>query len=92
VNTDDTTEFDQEKYFENPTYDGTNMIRVNNTPGGQGVYKVPVLPVAIRQHQAASSGAATYDAVNTTTVAFPKPAGKQPTYDVLDRGKINSKI
>jgi hypothetical protein len=91
VNTDDTTEFDQEKYFENPTYDGTSMIRVNNTPG-QGVYKVPVLPVAVRQHQATSSGPATYDAVNTTTVAFPKPAGKGQTYDVLDRGKINSKL
>ena len=94
MNTDDTTDF-AEKYFENPTYDGTSMIRVHSTPG-QGVNRVPVLPVALRQHQQASSQAAlsgasttTYDAVNT---AFPKAASNGQTYDVLDRGKINSKL
>ena len=94
VTTDDTTDF-TEKYFENPTYDGTSMIRIHSKPS-QGVNRVPVLPVAVRQHahqqassQAAFSGAGTtYDAVNT---ASPKAAGNGQTYDVLDRGKINSK-
>ena len=92
VTTDDTTDF-VEKYFENPTYDGTSMIRIHSTPG-QGVNRVPVLPVAVRQHQQASSQAAlsgagtTHDAVNN---ASPKAAGNGQTYDVLDRGKINSK-
>ena len=93
VTTDDITDF-AEKYFENPTYDGTSMIRIHSKPS-QGVNRVPVLPVAVRQHQQASSQAAlsgagtiTYDAVNT---ASPKAAGNGQTYDVLDRGKINSK-
>ena len=81
MSTDD-TEF-EEKYFENPTYDGTSIIRLHGTPG-PGVYKVPVLPIAARQSQAFPG--AIYDAVNTTS---PKVAGKGQTYDVLDRGKIN---
>ena len=78
----DSTEF-EEKYFENPTYDGTSVIRLHSAPR-PGVYGVPVLPVAARQPQAFPGP--TCDAVNTTS---PKVAGKGQTYDVLDRGKIN---
>ena len=80
----------EEKYFENPTYDGTSMIRLQ--PGsnlGPGAYKVPVLPVATtRQSHAVPGDTVTYDAVNTGP---PKAIGKGQTYDVLDRGKVNGK-
>ena len=87
MNTDD-TEF-EEKYFENPTYDGTSMIRLHGTMG-PGVHKVPVLPVAAHKPLATDPGAThvIYDAINTSS---PKTGGNGQTYDILDRGKVNGK-
>ena len=84
VNTDE-TEF-EEKCFENPTYDGTSMIRVRGAMG-PGVHGVPVLPVAAHKPKANDTGDthAMDDAVNTSS---PKTAGNG---QILDREKINGK-
>ena len=75
-----------EKYLENPTYDGMSMTRplTGTSRSGPIRYKLPVADIKPQAFPRAMY--AMYDAVNTTP---PKADDKGQTYDALDRGKVN---